>query len=221
MFKSMAQELNQFFEPPSMNDIVAVGGKLTTANLLRAYRSGIFPWPIDEEILPWFCPEKRAILDFNELHIPRRLARVQKQKPFRFTIDQAFQQVIIGCATVRRKQETGTWITRPMINAYCQLHLEGHAHSVEAWAAGELVGGVYGVDAGGAFSGESMFSLRSNASKLSLLHLIDHLRLKGLNWIDIQTMSPHMKVFGAKEIGRSDFLRRLAFEQSRGLKLFS
>src|SRR5215813_7601443 len=139
MFKSMAQELNQFFEPPSMNDIVAVGGKLTTANLLRAYRSGIFPWPIDEEILPWFCPEKRAILDFNELHIPRRLARVQKQKPFRFTIDQAFQQVIIGCATVRRKQETGTWITRQMINAYCKLHLEGHAHSVEAWDGENLV----------------------------------------------------------------------------------
>jgi len=217
----MAQELNQFFEPPSMNDIVAVGGKLTTANLLRAYRSGIFPWPIDEEILPWFCPERRAILDFNYLHVPKRLSRLQRQNPFHFTIDQAFQEVIVACATVRRKEETGTWITRPMINAYCKLHLEGHAHSVEAWAAGELVGGVYGVDAGGAFSGESMFSFRSNASKLALLHLIDHLRLKGLNWIDIQTMSPHMKVLGAKEIDRSDFLRKLAFEQSRGLKLFS
>src|SRR5262245_53568874 len=184
----MAQDLVDFFDPPSLNDIVAVGGALSTQNLIRAYRSGIFPWPIDEEILPWFCPEKRAILDFNELHMPRRLARVQKQKPFRFTIDQAFQQVIIGCATVRRKQETGTWITRQMINAYCKLHLEGHAHSVEAWEGENLVGGVYGVDAGGAFSAESMFSYRANASKLALLHLIDHLRARGLGWIDIQTM---------------------------------
>ena len=216
----MAEELNQFFEPPSINDIVAVGGNLSTANLLRAYRSGIFPWPINEEILPWFCPERRAILDFNDLHTPKRLARVQRQKPFTFTIDQAFQEVIVACATVRRKEETGTWITRPMINAYCKLHLEGHAHSVEAWEGQTLVGGVYGVDAGGAFSGESMFSYRSNASKLALLHLIKHFRAKGLGWIDIQTMSPHLQALGAKEIDRSEFLRKLSFEQSRKLRLF-
>ncbi len=216
----MGQDLLNFFDPPSPNDIVAVGGALSTENLIRAYRSGIFPWPIDEEILPWFCPEKRAILDFSELHIPRRLARIQKQKPFRFTIDQAFQQVIVACATVRRKEETGTWITRQMINAYYKLHLEGHAHSVEAWDGEDLVGGVYGVDAGGAFSGESMFSYRTNASKLALLHLIEHLRTRGLGWIDIQTMSVHMHALGAKEIDRSEFLRRLAFAQRRNLKLF-
>jgi len=216
----MGQELNQFYEPPSVNDIVAVGGALSTENLVRAYRSGIFPWPFDEEILPWFCPERRAILDFSDLHIPKRLARVQRQQPFHFTIDRAFQAVIVACATVRRKEESGTWITRPMINAYCKLHLEGHAHSVEAWQGQSLVGGVYGVDAGGAFSGESMFSYQSNASKLALLHLIEHLRAKGLGWIDIQTMTPHMQALGAKEIFRSEFLRRLSFEQSRKLRLF-
>ncbi|HKE56967.1 MAG TPA: leucyl/phenylalanyl-tRNA--protein transferase [Pyrinomonadaceae bacterium] len=216
----MGQELNQFYEPPSVNDIVAVGGALSTENLVRAYRSGIFPWPIDEEILPWFCPERRAILDFSDLHIPKRLARVQRQQPFHFTIDRAFQAVIVACATVRRKEESGTWITRPMINAYCKLHLDGHAHSVEAWQGQSLVGGVYGVDAGGAFSGESMFSYQSNASKLALLHLIEHLRAKGLGWIDIQTMTPHMQALGAKEIFRSEFLRRLSFEQSRKLRLF-
>src|SRR5215475_12833582 len=104
----MGQELNQFYEPPSVNDIVAVGGALSTENLVRAYRSGIFPWPIDEEILPWFCPERRAILDFNDLHVPKRLSRLQRQEPFQFTIDQAFQKVIVACATVRRKEETGT-----------------------------------------------------------------------------------------------------------------
>jgi leucyl/phenylalanyl-tRNA--protein transferase len=216
----MAQDLIHFFDPPSLNDIVAVGGALSTENLIRAYRSGIFPWPLDDEILPWFCPERRAILDFSDLRLPKRLARVQRQKPFTFTIDQAFQEVIVACATVRRKEETGTWITRPMINAYCKLHLEGHAHSVEAWEGQTLVGGVYGVDAGGAFSGESMFSYRSNASKLALLHLIEHLRRKGLGWVDIQTMSPHMQVLGAKEIDRSEFLRKLSFEQSRKLRLF-
>jgi leucyl/phenylalanyl-tRNA---protein transferase len=216
----MAQELIHFFDPPLDNDIVAVGGTLSTGNLLRAYRQGIFPWPMDEYVLPWFCPEKRAILDFNELHVPRRLARLQRQRPFRFTIDQAFAEVIGACASVARKEESGTWITPQMVTAYCELHRNGHAHSVEAWAGKTLVGGVYGVDAGGAFSGESMFSYRANASKLALLHLIDHLRAKGLEWIDIQTMSPHMKALGAQEIERHEFLHKLSLEQSRKLTLF-
>ena len=214
-------DLVQFLEPSLAYDgIVALGGSLSTTNLLRAYRRGIFPWPINEQLVPWFCPETRAILEFSELHIPRRLQRLQRQEPFHFTIDRAFEKVINACASVARKEQDGTWITSRMITAYCDLHREGHAHSVEAWEGDELVGGVYGVDAGGAFSGESMFSRRSNASKLALLHLIEHLRARQLDWIDIQTMTPHMKALGAKEIERNHFLLKLQTELRRNLILF-
>jgi len=157
----------------SLDGIVALGGSLSTTNLVRAYRRGIFPWPVDDYLLPWCCPGERAILEFKELHIPRRLAREKRQMPFHFTLDQAFPQVIDACARVKRKGESGTWITTRMMRAYCELHQQGHAHSVEAWEGNALVGGLYGVDSGGAFSGESMFCYRSNASKLALLYLIE------------------------------------------------
>jgi leucyl/phenylalanyl-tRNA---protein transferase len=211
--------LIHFLNPAQAIDgIVALGGPLTTTNLLRAYCSGIFPWPINEDILPWCCPEERGILEFNELHIPRRLARTRHQ--FHFTIDRAFQQVITHCATVKRKHESGTWITRQMLRAYGELHQLGHAHSVEVWEGAELVGGLYGVDACGSFSGESMFSLRSNASKLALLFLIEHLKERGLNWIDIQMVSPHLEALGAKDVSRAAFLQKLAATQKRRLILF-
>ena len=213
--------LIHFHDPVSAEGIVALGGRLSTTNLVRAYRQGIFPWPIDEHFLPWCCPEKRAILDFSDLHIPRRLARLQRQIPFRFTIDQAFESVIVSCARINRKQETGTWITPQMISAYCELHEKGHAHSVEVWEGNTLVGGLYGVDAGGAFSGESMFCYRSNASKLALLYLIEHLHQRGLDWIDIQMMSPHMEALGAKCVDRSEFLKRLSLAQNRRITLFA
>lgn len=213
------RDLIYFLDPEyAIDGIVAVGGPLTTTNLLRAYGSGIFPWPIHENLVPWFCPEERGVLDFNELHIPRRLARTRH--PFHFTIDRAFPQVITHCATVRRNHESGTWITRQMIRAYCELHTQGHAHSVEVWEGDELVGGMYGVDARGAFSGESMFSLRSNASKLALLFLIEHLKQRGLDWIDIQMVTPHLEALGAKAISRADFLARLKATQKRELVLF-
>jgi leucyl/phenylalanyl-tRNA---protein transferase len=213
------RDLIHFIDPErSIDGIVALGGPLSTTNLLRAYRRGIFPWPFTDDILPWCCPEERGILDFNELHIPRRLARTRH--PFHFTIDRAFQQVIILCATVKREHESGTWITREMIRAYCELHQQGHAHSVEVWERTELVGGVYGVDASGSFSGESMFSLRSNASKLALLFLIDHLKGRGLDWMDIQMVTPHMEALGAKELSRAEFLAKLAATQERKLILF-
>ena len=208
-----------FIDPAQAIDgIVALGGPLTSENLLRAYCSGIFPWPINEDILPWCCPEERGILDFNELHIPRRLARTRHQ--FHFTIDRAFPQVITHCATVKRKHESGTWITEEMIRAYCELHRQGHAHSVEVWEDTELVGGLYGVDARGSFSGESMFSLRSNASKLALLFLIEHLKERGLDWMDIQMVTPLLESLGAKACARADFLEKLAVTQKRRLTLF-
>lgn len=213
------RDLIYFIDPADAIDgIVALGGPLTTTNLLRAYRRGIFPWPIDDNILPWCCPEERGILEFNELHVPRRLARTRHQ--FHFTIDRSFDQVIARCATVRRKHESGTWITRQMIRAYCGLHEQGEAHSVEVWEDAELVGGLYGVDAGGAFAGESMFSLRSNASKLALLFLIEHLKERGLDWLDIQMVTPHLEALGAKTISRADFLKKLAATQQRKLILF-
>jgi len=211
-------DLIHFIDPAeSIDGIVALGGPLTTTNLLRAYCRGIFPWPIDD-IVPWCCPEERGILEFNELHVPRRLARTRHN--FHFTIDGAFPQVISYCATVKRKHESGTWITRQMIRAYCELHRQGHAHSVEVWEDAELVGGMYGVDACGSFSGESMFSLRSDASKLALLFLIDHLKERGLDWIDIQMVTPHLEALGAKDVSRADFLAKLAATQKRQLTLF-
>lgn len=218
----MLNDLIDFLDPASspVEGIVAVGGRLTTTNLLRAYRRGIFPWPINEEILPWCCPEVRAILNFNELHVSRRLARVQRQSKFDFTIDKAFADVIECCATVKRKDQSGTWITSQIFDAYCQLHDDGHAHSVEVWKDNNLVGGLYGVDSGGAFAGESMFSIVSDASKLALFHLVDHLKSRGLGWIDIQMMTPHMAALGAREIDRDEFLQILATAQENNLKLF-
>lgn len=200
--------------------IVVIGVALDADNLLSAYRQGIFPWPIEGCQLPWFCPPVRAIIEFGELHLPRSLRQAQRRAPFRFTIDAAFGQVIRACAASVRMGETGTWITPGMIRAYCELHQLGHAHSIEAWEGNELVGGLYGVDAGGVFTGESMFFRRSNASKLALLHLIEHLRERGLGWLDIQMMTPHMLALGAREIPRRAFLEKLAREQARGLKLF-
>ncbi len=215
------RELIHFLDPAQAIDgIVAIGGPLTTTNLLRAYSSGIFPWPIDEHILPWCCPEERGILDFNELHIPRRLARTRRQSTFHFTIDRAFPHVITHCASVPRAGESSTWITPQMIRAYCELHTLGHAHSVEVWEGPELVGGLYGVEALGSFSGESMFSLRSDASKLALLFLIEHLRERGLDWIDIQMVTPHLEALGARLVSRAEFLEKLAATQIRRLVLF-
>ena len=200
--------------------IVAVGGRPEPALLEEAYARGIFPWPVDGYPLLWFSPPERGVLIFEELHVPRSLARERRRTPLTFTIDQAFERVIRACASVERAHERGTWITPWMVRGYCEFHRRGRAHSVEAWEGGELVGGVYGVDAGGAFAGESMFRLRPNASKLALLFLVDHLRARGLDWLDIQVMTPHMEALGARALPREEFLSLLARTRGRGLKLF-
>lgn len=200
--------------------IVAIGGPLTPESLVQAYVRGIFPWPIEGLPLTWFCPPQRAIVEFDLLHIPRSLARERRRTSFRFTIDHDFKAVMKACATVKRNGESGTWITAQMTRAYSALHDLGRAHSVEVWDGDELVGGIYGVDAGGVFAGESMFHRRPNASKLALLYLIDHLASRGADWMDIQVISPHMQALGAIEIGRDTFLRKLAEAQSRKSVLF-
>jgi leucyl/phenylalanyl-tRNA--protein transferase len=204
----------------SYQGIVALGGSLNAVNLMEAYRRGIFPWPMEGWPLTWFCPDERAILEFKDLHVPRRLERIRRNSSFRFTINQNFKAVITHCAKVRRTGEAGTWITPQMLRAYCELHRLGHAHSVEVWDEETLIGGLYGVDADGSFAGESMFHLRPNASKLALLHLVEHLRARGLDWMDIQVLTPHMTALGAREISRDDFLERLKATRALGLKLF-
>jgi leucyl/phenylalanyl-tRNA--protein transferase len=201
-------------------DIVAVGGNLHPLNLQRAYARGIFPWPVEGWPLTWFSPQERSIIEFEKLKAPRSLLKVRRRAPYRLTIDAAFPEVILACARVPRADEQGTWITPDMLRAYRRLHELGHAHSVEAWEGDTLVGGLYGVDAGGAFGGESMFYLRPNASKLALLHLVDHLRGRGLDWLDIQVMTPHMQALGARTITRCEFLERLDAARARALKLF-
>lgn len=202
-------------------DVVAFGTPLNVETVKEAYSKGIFPWFMRGVPLPWYCPRRRAILEFDDLHVSKSLAKTRRQEKFAFTIDRDFEGVMRGCATVERPDQGGTWITEDFLRVYTRLHHEGIAHSVEAWdKEGNLVGGLYGVDAGGVFCGESMFHRESNASKLALLFLIEHLRKRGSTWLDCQVMTPHMKALGAKEISRSDFLKKLSATRDRGLVLF-
>lgn len=202
-------------------DVVAYGTPLTEDTVREAYRKGIFPWYMTGIPLPWHCPEQRAILEFAELRIPRSLEKERRKAAFTFTIDYDFPAVMANCAKKQRPGQAGTWITADFERVFTNLHTEGMAHSVETWnAAGELVGGLYGIDAGGVFSGESMFYHEPNASKLALLHLIDHLRTRGSTWLDTQVMTPHFKALGAKDIDRGEFLDKLKETRSLGLELF-
>jgi len=202
-------------------DIIGFGGEMSVGNLRNAYRNGIFPWAIDGLPLPWFCPERRAVLEFAELHIPKSLKKEWKKTDYTFTIDKNFRMVVENCSRIARAHESGTWITKDFIDGYTKLHEAGDAHSVEVWnRAGDLIGGLYGVDAGGVFCGESMFFVKSNASKFALLFLIEHLKERGAAWLDVQVMTPHFEVLGAKEINREKFLDKLAETQTKNLRLF-
>jgi leucyl/phenylalanyl-tRNA--protein transferase len=212
--------------PPHPADeygLVALDYNLSPERLISAYRHGIFPWPDSGPAspIPWVCPPQRAILEFSALHVPRNLRKSRRAlASLRFTIDQAFETVIAACALAPRPGQRGTWITPPMVAAYTELHRRGHAHSVEAWAGDTLVAGLYGVSASGVFSGESMFHRIDDGSKLCVLHLIEHLRTRGATWIDIQQLTRHFALMGAREIERADFLRRLASEQRANRTLF-
>jgi len=202
-------------------DVVAFGTPLTVDTVTEAYRKGIFPWYMRGVPLPWYCPEQRAVLDFDDLYVTRSLAKVQRQDRFTFTVDLDFEAVMRACSTVKRPEQGGTWITKDFVEVYAEMHRRGLAHSVEAWdAQGNLAGGLYGVDAGGVFCGESMFHHQPNASKLALLFLIDHMRERGATWLDVQVMTPHMKALGAKDISRRKFLGRLKGTQKLELDLF-
>jgi leucyl/phenylalanyl-tRNA--protein transferase len=204
----------------AQGDVVAMGEDLRVETLREAYRKGIFPWPHDSVPLPWFSPRRRAILFLDELHVPRSLRKAQRRSTLAFTIDRDFRAVIRACAAAPRPDQDGTWIHPNIIIAYTRFHDSGDAHSIEAWQGDELAGGLYGIDAGGLFTGESMFHVQSDASKLALLFLADQLRARGATLIDCQVMTPHMRALGAREISRGKFLDLLTEAQVKGVKLF-
>ncbi len=220
---SSGKPIRRFPDPrkAGMAGVVAFGGNLHPDTLRAAYRQGIFPWPHEGVPLPWFCPPMRAILEFDCLHLPESLAKARRKSRLTFTIDRAFSRVIDACSGSYRPGQEGTWINPAMRRAYCRMHEIGDAHSVEVWDdEGSLVGGLYGMDAGGLFAGESMFYRVPNASKLALLFLIDHLTARGATFLDIQQLTPHMAALGAREIPREEFLERLAQAQASNLCLF-
>lgn len=201
--------------------IVALGGDMRPETLLDAYRRGIFPWPIDSYPYVWCSPAERGVLFFSNLHIPRRLARLRRQGRFRFAFDEAFELVVRSCAEVHSSRgEGGTWIVPEIVRSYTDLHRIGHAHSIEAWDGDRLAGGLYGVEVDGLFAGESMFYREPGASLLALLHLVDHLRDRGVEWLDIQVMTPHMERLGATPIPREAFLELLERSRRPDRRLF-
>lgn len=185
--------------------LVAVGGDMSVPRLLLAYRSGLFPWTADP--VTWWSPDPRGIFELDQFHVSRSLARTLRKGGFEVTFDRAFREVITACAKTRRP---GGWISPEFIAAYSELHAAGHAHSVECWQAGKLVGGVYGVVAGGLFAGESMFHRADDASKVALFHLVGRLRERGFVLFDTQMVTPVTKQLGATEISRAKYLRLLA-----------
>jgi leucyl/phenylalanyl-tRNA---protein transferase len=187
--------------------LVAVGGDLSPDRLLLAYRQGVFPW--SEHPLTWWSPDPRAVFELDQFHVPRSLSRVLRSARFRVTVNQAFRDVMEACATPAPGRRT-TWISAGFIEAYTRLHDLGHAHSVECWGDGGLVGGVYGVATGGLFAGESMFHRVSDASKVALAHLVARLRDRRFALFDIQMLTPVTRQLGAVEIPRDGYLRRLA-----------
>ncbi len=191
--------------------LLMLGGELNPIWILEAYRQGIFPWPLSldgVDLLAWFSPDPRAILELDQLHVSRRLGRRLRNGGYQVTMNQAFGQVISGCAAPRQ-DEPGTWITPELMIAYQQLHELGHAHSVEVWHQGSLVGGLYGVAVGGFFSGESMYHQHRDASKMALVYLVRHLFERGFTLLDIQQSSSHCTMMGAREISRAQYVQRL------------
>ncbi|WP_163647473.1 leucyl/phenylalanyl-tRNA--protein transferase [Modicisalibacter sp. 'Wilcox'] len=189
-------------EPPGL---LAAGGALTPEWLLAAYRRGIFPWFSDDQPILWWCPTPRLVLFPEEIRVRRSLAKRLRNGGFTVSRDQCFADVIAACAAPRDDAD-GTWITAAMQTAYRRLHAMGHAHSVEVWRDGQLVGGLYGVALGRMFFGESMFSRESDASKVALVHLARRLQAQGGGLIDCQMPTPHLASLGAREIAREAFI---------------
>jgi leucyl/phenylalanyl-tRNA---protein transferase len=200
----------------SEEGIVAYGGDLSPSRLMLAYRSGIFPWYSVNDPILWWSPDPRLILELDDFKLSRSLRKKISQFEIRF--DTAFSQVIRECSIISRRGQSGSWIVSEMIEAYEELYALGYAHSIEAYQNGVLVGGLYGVSVGAVFCGESMFAKVSDASKVALTVLVDHLREWGYDFVDCQVPTSHLKSLGAKEISRKDFLEKLRFVSNYSVK---
>lgn len=202
-------DLDRPWIPPELADpegLVGVGGDLRPETLLLAYADGVFPWFNADDPVLWWSPDPRAVIDLDGLHVPRRLARTLRQGTFTVTVNRCFEAVMRACGENRPE---GTWVTDEMVTAYTALHRLGAAHSVETWVGGELAGGTYGVAVGGLFAAESMFYRVTDASKAALVALVERLRDRGFEMLDVQMTTPHTERLGAKEIPRREYLRRL------------
>lgn len=210
---------NQPFPPAHLamrdpNGLLAIGGDLSVQRLLRAYAQGIFPWFNPDEPILWWCPDPRAVLAPGELRVSRSLRRSLRRHDYAVTLDRAFGEVLDACAAPRLKSQ-GTWLGCDMQLAYCELHEAGHAHSVEVWREGRLIGGLYGVALGRMFFGESMFTRETDGSKIALYWLCEQLRAWHFDLMDCQISSGHLLRLGAREIPREEFMRALVAAVSR------
>ncbi len=195
----------------SETGLLAFGGDLAVSSLEMAYRSGIFPWPTENQPILWFAPPERAIIEFSEFNIPSRLERSLKKSPFTFRVNSNFAEVITNCANLtNRKNQQGTWITDEMISAYIEFHKAGFALSFEVSNKNDkLVGGLYGVLINKYFAGESMFYKETNASKFALIQTVQYLKTLEISWMDVQILNPFLANFGANEISRDLFMQKL------------
>lgn len=204
-----------YFPPLDMADedgLLAIGGDLCIERLLLAYKSGIFPWYNEDEPICWWSPDPRFVLYPAEIKISSSMKTILNNGKFRFTINRAFTQVILNCKTVTRQGQEGTWISPAMQNAYTNLHELGYAHSAETWLDGKLVGGLYGIRLGNIFFGESMFSIKSNASKFAFISYVKQLQKENVKLIDCQLHTNHLESLGARMIDRKLFTEILAVE---------
>ena len=188
------------------NGLIAIGGDLSTERLLSAYRQGIFPWYSEGEPVLWYSPNPRMVITKDTLHISKSLEKVLRSNRFEVRMNMRFEQVISQCKDIKRKEQDSTWIDNDMVQAYIQLHRQGHAHSIEVYEDSQLAGGLYGVAIGKVFFGESMFSCASNASKVALVYLLKN---TDYQLIDCQVENPHLKSLGAFNIERSAFVQQL------------
>ena len=193
--------------------ILAIGGDLSVERLLLAYNSGIFPWFEDGEPITWWSPEWRMVLFPQDFKPSKSMRNILNRNLFKVSFNQNFKEVISNCQSVKREGQNGTWITDDMIAAYCKLHDLGIAKSVEVWQNEELVGGLYGIDLGHVFCGESMFSIVSNASKVAFSSLVDYLKTNNYSLLDCQVYNEHLESLGCVEIERDDFLMILNHQE--------
>jgi leucyl/phenylalanyl-tRNA--protein transferase len=203
----------ELYFPPvseaSPEGILAVGGDLSAERLLLAYKNGIFPWFDDDEPILWWSPPERMVVNPREYKVAKSLRNIINRNIFKVTFDTAFEEVITNCQSIKRRGQKGTWITNSMLEAYLQLHQLGVAKSVEVWQDNQLVGGLYGVDLGKVFCGESMFSLVSNASKVGFVTLIQKMKDENYHLLDCQVHNNHLEKLGAFEISRENYIKIL------------